>query len=221
MLPHLKKVKRIDFKGGEPMMAKNHNQFLEWLIEENMTDVELFYTTNGTVQNPKILKLLSNFKRVSICFSIEGTGDLYSYIRGGKYTIEDFENTIAVYDKLKNVQIMFNVTLQNYNMFNLPDLHFFLHEMEDKYDRVSANNSFTTICNKPAYLSPMNLPDDLRDKAIGRLSLFSDFEKLVESMKQRTFNPELWEVFINFTNDLDKMRGDSVVKAVPQLKEHF
>ena len=23
------------------------------------------------------------------------------------------------------------------------------------------------------------------------------------------------------TNDLDKMRGDSVVKAVPQLKEHF
>ena len=40
-------------------------------------------------------------------------------------------------------------------------------------------------------------------------------------MKQRTFNPELWEVFINFTNDLDKMRGDSVVKAVPQLKEHF
>jgi len=221
MLPHLKKVKRIDFKGGEPMMAKHHNQFLQWLIEEDMTDVELFYTTNGTVQNPNILKLLSNFKRVSICFSIEGTGDLYSYIRGGKYTIEDFENTLAVYDKLENVQIMFNVTLQNYNVFNLPDLHFFLHEMEDKYDKVSANNSFTTICNKPAYLSPMNLPDDLRDKAIGRLSLFSDFEKLVESMKQRTFSTELWEVFINFTNDLDKMRGDSVVKAVPQLKEHF
>ena len=221
MLPHLKDVKRIDFKGGEPMMAKHHNQFLQWLIEEDMTDVELFYTTNGTVQNPKILKLLKNFKRVSICFSIEGTGDLYSYIRGGKYTIEDFEKTIAMYNELSNVQIMFNVTLQNYNVFNLPDLHFFLHDLEDKYDRVSANNSFTTICNKPAYLSPMNLPDDLRDKAIGRLSLFSDFDKLVKSMEQRTFNPELWETFINFTNDLDKMRGDSVVKAVPQLKEHF
>jgi radical SAM protein with 4Fe4S-binding SPASM domain len=221
MLPHLKNVKRIDFKGGEPMMAKHHNQFLQWLIEEDMTDVELFYTTNGTVQNPKILSLLKQFKRVSICFSIEGTGELYRYIRGGKYELEDFEYTLSEYDKLPNVQIMFNVTLQNYNVFNLPDLHFFLHEMEDKYERVSANSSFTTICNKPAYLSPLNLPDDLRDKAIKNLSLFEDFDKLVESMKKRTFNPELWETFINFTNDLDKMRGDSVVKAVPELKEHF
>jgi hypothetical protein len=93
--------------------------------------------------------------------------------------------------------------------------------MEDKYSKVSANSSFTTICNKPAYLSPMNLPDDLRDQAIKNLSLFDDFDKLVESMKSRIFNPELWETFINFTNDLDKMREDSVVKAVPQLKEYF
>jgi radical SAM protein with 4Fe4S-binding SPASM domain len=221
MLPHLKDVKRIDFKGGEPMMAKHHNQFLQWLIDEDMTNIELFYTTNGTVQNPKILNLLKQFKRVSICFSIEGTGELYRYIRGGKYELEDFEYTLSEYDKLPNVQIMFNVTLQNYNIFNLPDLHFFLHEMEDKYERVSANSSFTTICNKPAYLSPLNLPDELRDKAIKNLSLFEDFDKLVESMKSRTFNPELWDTFINFTNDLDKMRGDSVVKAVPQLKEYF
>ena len=221
MLPHLKDVKRIDFKGGEPMMAKHHNQFLQWLIDEDMTDIELFYTTNGTVQNPKILNLLSHFKRVSICFSIEGTGDLYRYIRGGKYQIEDFEKTLAVYDKLENVQIMFNVTLQNYNIFNLPELHMYLHNLEDKYNRVSANSSFTTICNKPAYLSPLNIPDHLRDEAIKNLSLFSDFDKLVESMKNRKFDPELWEVFINFTNDLDKMRSDSVAEAVPELKEYF
>ena len=221
MLPHLKKVKRIDFKGGEPMMAKHHNQFLQWLIEEDMTDVELFYTTNGTVQNPKILNLLKQFKRVSICFSIEGTGELYRYIRGGKYSIDTFESTLAKYNELENVQIMFNVTLQNYNVFNLPELHMFLHKLEDKYSRVSANSSFTTICNKPAYLSPLNLPDDLRDYAIENLSLFSDFDKLVESMKQRTFNPELWETFINFTNDLDKLRNDNVLDAVPELKEHF
>jgi hypothetical protein len=165
--------------------------------------------------------LLSHFKRVSICFSIEGTGDLYRYIRGGKYQIEDFEKTLAVYDKLENVQIMFNVTLQNYNIFNLPDLWIYLNELEDKYNRVSANSSFTTICNKPAYLSPLNIPDDLRDKAIENLSLISDFDKLVESMKTRVFDPELWEVFINFTNDLDKMRNDSVVSAIPELKDHF
>ena len=147
-----------------------------------------------------------------------------SHLRHGLtsgWTIEDFEKTVTMYNELSYVQIMFNVTLQNYNVFNLPELHMFLHKLEDKYTRVSANSSFTTICNKPAYLSPLNLPNDLRDKAIENLSLFSDFNKLVESMKQRTFNPELWEVYINFTNDLDKMRGENVVKAVPELKEHF
>ena len=221
LLPHLKDVMRIDFKGGEPMMAKHHNQFLEWLIEEGMTDIELFYTTNGTVQNPKILNLLKEFKRVSICFSIEGTGRLYSYIRGGKYNIEQLEETLSAYSKLDNVQIMFNVTLQNYNVFNLPELHNFLHELEDKYPRVSANNSFTTICNQPSYLSPMNLPDNLRDQAVERLSLYDDFKKLVRSMNKRTFNEEQWDIFINYTKDLDKLRGDNVVEAVPELKEYF
>lgn len=221
MLPHLKDVKRIDFKGGEPMMAKHHNQFLEWMIEEGMTDVNLFYTTNGTVQNPKILNLLSNFSNVSLCFSIEGTGKLYEYIRGGKYTIEQLEETIAAYNQLDNVSLMFNVTLQNYNVFNLPELHELLHKWEDKYSKVSANNSFTTICNKPAYLNPINLPDRLRDYAVEGLVGYKDFDKLVDSMNKRVFDPELWEVFINFTKDLDNIRGDSIVDAAPEFRNYF
>ena len=66
------------------MLAK-HDNFLQWMIDEGMTDVHLLYTTNGTVQNWRILNLLAQFKNVSLVFSIEGTGTLYSYIRGGKY----------------------------------------------------------------------------------------------------------------------------------------
>ena len=53
LLSHLKDVMRIDFKGGEPHDGKHLIHFLEWLIEEGMTDIELFYTTNGTVQKLK------------------------------------------------------------------------------------------------------------------------------------------------------------------------
>ena len=221
MLPHLRNVMRIDFKGGEPMMAKHHNQFLQWMIEEDMTDVQLFYTTNGTVQNPKILDLLSNFKRVNLVFSIEGTGKLYEYIRGGKYTIEELEQCIATYNQLDNVDLMFNVTLQNYNVFNLPALHDQLYDWENKYDKVSANNSFTTICNKPAYLNPINLPDELRDKAVEGMAGYKDFDKLVKSMNNRTFDPEMWEVFIKFTKDVDRLRGDNVLEAEPMFKDYF
>jgi radical SAM protein with 4Fe4S-binding SPASM domain len=221
MLPHLKRVQRIDFKGGEPMMAKHHNQFLEWMIEEEMTNVNLFYTTNGTVVNPKILNLLSHFTNVSLCFSIEGTEDLYSYIRGGKYNIDQIENTIAQYNELPNVKIMFNVTLQNYNVLTLDKLHTLLHEWQDKYSRVDANSAFTTICNKPAYLSPLNVPDELRDVAVERLRDIPDFKKLVSSMEKRTFDPELWKVFVNFTRDVDKMRHEDILEVVPEFALYF
>ena len=61
ILPHIRTIKRIDFKGGEPMLAKHHDDFLQRMIDEGMTDVHLLYTSNGTVQNPRILKLLSQF----------------------------------------------------------------------------------------------------------------------------------------------------------------
>ena len=34
----IKDVKRIDFKGGEPMLAKHHDDF-QWMIDLGMTDV--------------------------------------------------------------------------------------------------------------------------------------------------------------------------------------
>ena len=122
ILPHIKDIKRIDFKGGEPMLAKHHDDFLQWMIDEGMTDVHLLYTTNGTVQNWRIMNLLSQFKNVSLVFSIEGTGTRYSYIRGGKYPIEQIESNMARYNELDNVKINFNVTIQNYNLLNLEEL---------------------------------------------------------------------------------------------------
>ena len=48
---------------------------------------------------------------------------------------------------------------------NLLDLYNLLHNWQDKYVSVSAEKSFTTICNSPMYLSPFVLPLALRKKA--------------------------------------------------------
>lgn len=221
LLPHLKDVKRIDFKGGEPMMAKHHDDFLQWLIDEGKTDVHLLYTTNGTVQNPRILKLLSHFDTVSLVFSIEATGSRYSYIRGGKYTIEQLEDVISKYNDLPDVHINFNVTVQNYNLLNLVDLRNQLYSWADKYDKVDADSAFTTICNQPNYLSPLNVPDKLRDIALEQLDGISDFKKLCDSLRKRKFDLELWQTFMMFTQDLDNMRGDNIMYHCPEFAEYF
>lgn len=221
LLPHLKDVKRIDFKGGEPMLAKHHNEFLQWMIDEGMTDVHLLYTTNGTVQNPRIIELLSQFKTVSLVFSIEGTGTRYSYIRGGKYDIQQIENNIAKYATIPDINIAFNVTVQNYNLLNLKELYDLLHSWANKYDNISAEKAFTTICNQPDYLSPLNVPNELRDLALNDLDSIDDFRVLCKSLRKRTFDVNKWHTFIDFTKDLDMLRNDNILDHCPEFGEYF
>ena len=222
LIPYLDGLIRIDFKGGEPMMAKNHVEFLELLIENKLNDnVILQYTTNGTIVNPKILNTLAKFKKVRIMFSIEGTDGLYSYIRGGKYTIEELEEVISMYNQLPNVEMGFNVTVQAYNLLNLDKLYFLLKQWDDKYENVSSNNAFTTICNSPMYLSPFVLPDELRQRAINKLSSIQDFVHLTKNLKDSKINQQHWKTFKQFTIELDKIRSENVLDHVQELEEYW
>ena len=222
LLPYLQNLVRIDFKGGEPMMAKNHVEFLELLIEQKLHErITLQYTTNGTIVNPKILNVLSQFKKVRIMFSIEGTGELYSYIRGGKYTIDQMEQTLSMYNQLSNVEIGFNVTVQAYNLLNLKELHMLLSEWASKYDNVSNNDAFTTICNAPMYLSPFVLPSDIRQRAIALLDGISDFKTLIKKLENNNIHSEHWVTFVEFTKELDKLRSENVLNLIPELKEYW
>lgn len=222
LLPYVAKLKRIDFKGGEPMMAKNHVLFLEMLIEQGLNDkIVLQYTTNGTVVNPKILNVLSKFKKVRLMFSIEGTGSLYEYIRGGKYSIQELEEVIGMYNDLPNVDIGFNVTIQAYNLLNLHHLHKQLATWAEKYKNVSNNSAFTTICNSPMYLSPFVLPESLRHQAIVNLKGYSDFEVLSRNLMSDDIHKAHWDTFKHFTDELDKLRKENIIDVVPELKEYW
>ena len=221
ILPNIQDIKRIDFKGGEPMLAKAHNQFLEWLIEIGKTDIHLLYTTNGTVINPRIKELFSHFSHISLIFSIEGTGERYRYIRGGRYGIDQIENNISEYNQIDGIDIGFNVTIQNYNLLGLRDLHEQLWKWHDEYENVDAHRAFTTICNKPKYLSPMNVPDGMRDTALEQLDGMEDFTGLCNSLRKRQFRPRRWQLFKEFTQDLDRMREDSLFTACPEFVEYW
>lgn len=222
LIPHSGDLQRIDFKGGEPMLAKNHVEFLEKLIERNVHEyITLQYTTNGTVVNPRILDTLKKFKNVRLMFSIEGTGDLYSYIRGGKFTIDQMEETMAMYNELPNVQIGFNVTMQGYNLLNLKSLYKQLEAWAKKYSNVSSEAAFTTICNDPIYLSPFVLPKALREQAAEQLIGLEGFTTLVQNLKSDEIHNKHWNTFKHFTNEVDKLRGESILDVVPEFRDYW
>jgi len=220
LLPHLGSVRRIDFKGGEPMLAKNHNQFLDHLIDHGYhKQITLQYTTNGTVINPGILERLRMFESVRLMFSIEGTGTLYQYIRGGKHTLEEVTENIMRYSFMPNAVIGFNVTIQAYNLLDLQRLHTYLNGLV--IPRGNAKDAFNTICNDPDYLSPFVVPDSIIEKAIERLQGISDFEHLVNKLAKRTWDPDKWDTFIRFTNLLDEWRSENVISHIEEFREWF
>jgi radical SAM protein with 4Fe4S-binding SPASM domain len=222
LTPHLNTLRRIDFKGGEPMLAKSNVPFLEHLIKNGFNkDIALVYTTNGTVVNPKILQLLEKFRYVKLMFSIEGTGELYKYIRGGKYTTEELESVISMYNELPNVEIGFNVTMQAYNLLNLHELYKLLQSWSVKYKNVDNSNAFETICNSPIYLSPTVMPEQLRLQAISNLANISDFQSLINSLNDNNDNLKHWTTFKQFTKALDRIRNEKVLDVIPELKDFW
>ena len=202
-------------------MAKNHVEFLNELVRRGGENIVLQYTTNGTVVNPGILDALSQFKQVRIMFSIEGTGKLYEYIRGGSYTFEQLEKTLDRYASLNTVQIGFNVTIQAYNLLNLKELYLRLFEFDAEYTNVSAKSAFTTVCNSPIYLSPFVLPAQLREQAVQQLESISDFSTLCKQLSSDEIHKKHWDTFVNFTRDLDELRNENILSVVAELKDYI
>jgi hypothetical protein len=111
----------------------------------------------------------------------------------------------------------FNVSLQNYNVLDLHNIHTLLQSFDDKYKNVSAKSAFTTVVNEPTYLSPLNIPEDIKNIVIDNLTGIPDFDNYVNKLKNHTFDEKEWEVFCNFTADLDRLRSETIKDIIPQF----
>ena len=221
LLPLLKNIKFIQFKGGEPFLDPNHIKFLKYLISKNLhRDIFLRYTTNGTFINDDILRILSYFKRVSILVSVEVLGKLYRYIRGGDYSFETaiLKNVIR-FIRLPNVDISFNSAVQAYNILKLADLYKYLNNLDIR--GVSADHAFCSLVHSPAYLGPFILPRQLRQLACERMRGIKEFDSLRKKLLASPEDEANFTVFRRFTKDLDKIRNENVLDVIPELKNYW
>mgnify|MGYP001453863431 CR=1 FL=1 len=49
-------------------------------------------------------------------------------------------------------------------------------------------------------------------------SFLTNFNNSLKSFK---FDIELWNIFVNFTKDLDKLRNENVLNYIPEFSEYF
>lgn len=76
----LSKIRYVHFNGGEPLLNKEHVEFLKSFTDKSK--VHISYNTNGTVlPSQELLDLWTEFRIVQIDFSIDDIGDRFEYQR--------------------------------------------------------------------------------------------------------------------------------------------
>ena len=164
-------LERIHFAGGEPLLSKQHNELLHYLIDTGTSkNLMISYNTNITLIDKTVIKLWNQFKHVKVFLSIDGTGDVLEYIR---YPIK-YSNVIEVFDLIEehsddNIRYVMHYTVNALNLLNVPD--FIEYKMKLPYNKISPTELITIDCVLgPDFLAINVLPKNLVEAVLTRLS---------------------------------------------------
>lgn len=118
----LEKLKFIHFNGGEPLLSKEHVDFL--MAIPNKSDVYLNYNTNGTVlASENLIKLWEQFKLVQLDFSIDDVKERFEYQRyPAKWDQLIFNLNWYINNAPVNCMFAVNTTVSILNSNNLTNL---------------------------------------------------------------------------------------------------
>jgi len=109
-------AKSIGFRGGEPFMSKTNFHILEKLSEHGNHNCFVSFTTNGSFGlTDKQLDLIKKFPNMNFCFSIDGIGSVFDYVRY-PLKFDHIKNNID-FCRQHNIITSVSYTLSNLNIF--------------------------------------------------------------------------------------------------------
>ncbi len=231
----LSNIEHINILGGEPFLSRELNNFL--LKFENKKNIKLVISTNGTFFPKKdFFEIIKDYKHIKIALSFDSPGKLGEYIRSG-LNWEKFEDItqkwINIASSMKNLSIHSHCTLSAYNT----------HAILDVIQWAAKHNLTSLTFAKvywPTELQPEALPANVKKKIYNYYFNKNNeeflFDKIVNELNVTRFThisfirsmlikilsdhtqQEASEVkFYEYTNKLDKIRGESFYEISPYI----
>lgn len=210
--PHLVALEAL---GGEPLYSTAWYKLIDYLIDNNYAkNITLSIVTNGTFFDEKfIVKLLDNFKFVSIGLSIDGMDKIYEYLRSNgdwnevSKNIEGYQNILLNKD-IHNFNLHFTYSVTWFNALQIGD---FLDYIKVKTPNASVwlnvvrgPKSFT-LESAPDKLKPY-IKDSLIDVSTRHKHQKADALGLVNFMYGNTRSKKTLQSFASEYTVLDKHR---------------
>jgi organic radical activating enzyme len=196
--PYIKDVEAFYFAGGEPLLHPEHYDILMYLLDNNMTNKRITYSTNMTTfswKKTNFLEVWKNFSRITFFCSIDGDNERLEYIRErtkNDVVMNNLKKLIALKNEGREGQFDIRICY-THSIFNA----YYTREFFDYLDEIGVLNELSDVELNFAYgddLSLSILPkwakEELKEKRLKDLeseSLQRAFE-LWPRMKKAWFN---------------------------------
>ena len=120
-IQQIPQLRNFEFLGGEPLLVKENLEFMQYLVDNNLSQDCIFeFVTNGT-QYPDVFDCADQFKRLTITLSIDDIGDRFEYQRSGaKWSL--VTANLKKFMSNPHLQVGVVVTVNIQNVFYLPEL---------------------------------------------------------------------------------------------------
>jgi sulfatase maturation enzyme AslB (radical SAM superfamily) len=159
-LANIDQLNNIHFMGGETLITKRFEDFVDYMIARGRTDLNFSFVTNGTTFNESLLNKLKQFKRVGIEVSIETITDHNTYQRQGTDTALVLENIQRYLSHCNGTNITLTarpaisaLTIGNYHSL----LQYCLEH------KIMVKSLWVT---RPTFLNPQILPKSIRSQYV-------------------------------------------------------
>jgi len=197
-------ARSMNFRGGEPLLSATNFWVIEQLLKHNNTDCFLSFTTNGSITLTDYqIDLLKNFKSVDFCYSIDGIGSVFEYLRWPL-------NWQKVND---NIDFTRSLGFMNSVSYTVSNLNVLYHDQTTEWFRSQGLNFICNPVYKPNYFAPSVLPIAAK-MAIAQSGKCSDIAHIL--------NPDqdpglLYNEFLNEIKHQDHIKNIDIRMYLPEL----
>ena len=200
-----KTLKMLSFRGGEPLLSNTNFDILENLLDVNNTDCFISFVTNGSIRPTKRqMRILSNFKNVNFCFSIDGIEKRFEYIRFPLKWENVIENIFWTRNQGYNVSVSYTVSNLN-ALYHKETVSWF------------EQNNIPYLVNpvySPTYFAPSVLPDSAKNFVQQNEEKYRLDDLILPNGK---LDHQLWNQFIAEIYKQDSMKQIDINDYMPEL----
>lgn len=208
----------LELKGGEPLIMPQTKALIDKLVTlKNSKKITMLIVTNGTIIPKWITEVNEKFNKLQLVVSIDGVGEVFNYIRGTeKFSYNECLKNIRYYRSLGNIDLRFNVVVQNLNIHQILDVHQTLEEFNTTINYITLS--------MPKFLEVNVMPQQARETIYSKFSSnskkFGNYENLMQQIHNILLKdplPGQYELFKKITLILDQTRNQNLINVAPHL----